>query len=122
MGEPNATFGDLVISAVTGEGIDRLVNTLAVIVRDARSALAAARGRVTLTRREESLAREMADIERRRFDQGDSTLLFVNLREQVSAEASMRVTDALLDSQRSAAAWSFATATDARSARESCRE
>jgi GTP-binding protein len=39
MSEEGVFFGDLVISSVTGEGIDRLVNTLAVTVRDARAAI-----------------------------------------------------------------------------------
>lgn len=91
-------------------------------VTDARSALRAAVERVGITRRESGLAQELASLERRRFEAGDSTLLFVNLREQAAAEASFRVIDALLDAQRALAAWSFATATDVRDRTASCVE
>jgi GTP-binding protein len=39
MSESDATFGDLVISAVTGSGLDALVNKLAAIVGAARAAI-----------------------------------------------------------------------------------
>lgn len=66
-------------------------------VRDAHSALAAARERIEATRREVALALELEAGENARFAQGDSNLLIVNLREQQTAEARLREVDALLD-------------------------
>jgi cobalt-zinc-cadmium efflux system outer membrane protein len=66
-------------------------------VRDAHSAIAAARDRIQATRREVALALELEQGERTRFEQGDSNLLLVNLREQQTAEALSREVDALFD-------------------------
>jgi outer membrane protein TolC len=66
-------------------------------VRDAHSALVAARDRIEATRREVALAIELEQGERARFEQGDSNLLVVNLREQQTAEALSREVDALFD-------------------------
>jgi len=66
-------------------------------VRDAHSALVAARERIEATRREVALALELERGERTRFEQGDSTLLVVNLREQQTAEALSREVDASFD-------------------------
>lgn len=66
-------------------------------VRDAHSAIGAALQRIEATRREVELARELEAGERARFEQGDSTLLIVNLREQQSAEAQLREVDAVLE-------------------------
>lgn len=74
-----------------------------VEVRDALSALEAARQRVEVARRELRLAREMAQAERARFELGESSLLFVNLREQTAAEAAVREVDALGDYHKSVA-------------------
>jgi cobalt-zinc-cadmium efflux system outer membrane protein len=76
---------------------------VAVDVRDALSALDAASGRVTWTRQELEVAMQLEKGERTRFDLGDSTLLFVNLREQATAEARLREIDALTDFQKAAA-------------------
>jgi outer membrane protein TolC len=77
-------------------------------VRDARSALRGSRDRIEATRREVKLALELEDAERTRFEQGDSTLLIVNIREQQSAEAELREVDALLDYHRAVADWKAA--------------
>lgn len=66
-------------------------------VRDAHSALAAARERIDATQREVALALELERGERARFEQGDSNLLIVNLREQQTAEALSREVEALFD-------------------------
>jgi outer membrane protein TolC len=81
---------------------------IAADVRDALSAIEAARQRVTVARNELSLARTLAAQERERFNLGDSTLLVVNLREQAAAEAEVREIDALLEYHRAVAAWRFA--------------
>ncbi len=72
-------------------------------VRDALSALEAARERIEVARRELRLARELEQAERTRFELGESTLLFVNLREQTSAEAAVREVDALNDYHKAVA-------------------
>lgn len=87
------------------------VDRVTADVRDAVSALDAARQRVDVARRELAVARELAALERQRFALGDGTLLVVNLREQAAAEAAIREVDALLDWQRAAAAYRYATAT-----------
>ncbi|HEX8705760.1 MAG TPA: TolC family protein [Myxococcaceae bacterium] len=79
-------------------------------VRDALSALEAARERVEVARRELRLARELEQAERTRFELGESTLLFVNLREQTSAEASVREVDALNDYHKAVASLRAAAA------------
>lgn len=72
-------------------------------VRDALSALEAARQRVEVARRELGLARELEQAERTRLELGESTLLFVNLREQATAEAAVREVDALADYHKAVA-------------------
>jgi len=80
-------------------------------VRDALSAMRASRERVSVTRREVALARELERAERQKFDLGDSTLIFVNLREQQSAEAALREIDALADFHKAYATYLWATGT-----------
>ncbi|MFO0665425.1 MAG: TolC family protein [Polyangiaceae bacterium] len=72
-------------------------------VRDALSGVRRARERIDATRKEVALAEELEAAERTRFEQGDSHLLIVNLREQQTAEARLREVDALLDYFRSKA-------------------
>lgn len=80
-------------------------------IADAVSALEAARQRVLVARREVTLATELEAAERQRFEQGDSTLLIVNLREQATAESKVREIDAVLDFQRALANYRAATMT-----------
>ncbi len=77
---------------------------VAVELEDTRSALGAAQQRLTLARREVDVALSLEQGERTRFGLGDSSLLFVNLREQATAEARIREVDALLDGHRAIAA------------------
>ena len=88
-----------------GEQTRLSLDRVAADVRDAVSALDAARQRVMVSRREVELSLELERAERRKFDLGDSTLLFVNLREQATFEAQQRVIDALGDSHRAHAAF-----------------
>ena len=76
---------------------------IAADVRDAHSALRISQLRIESTRREVALARQLEDGERTRFDQGDSHLLIVNLREQQTVEAELREVDARLDYHRAIA-------------------
>lgn len=90
-------------------------------VRDALSALEAARRRIDLARRELELARQLEAAERRRFEGGDSTLLIVNLREQATAEARQREVDALVEFQKAMASYRAAVAEGAQGLRGGLR-
>lgn len=83
---------------------------VAADVKDARSALDAARERVKFTRQEVEVAARLEAGERQKFELGDSNLLFVNLRETQSAEARLREIDALLDYHRAVASFRAAVA------------
>jgi len=83
---------------------------VAADVKDARSALDAARERVKFTRQEVEVATKLEAGERQKFELGDSNLLFVNLRETQSAEARLREIDALLDYHRAVALFRAAVA------------
>ncbi|NDD03946.1 MAG: TolC family protein, partial [Proteobacteria bacterium] len=80
-----------------------LRDRVAMEVRDARSALNAAAMRAEVTHRELELAKKMEQGERERFRHGDSNQLFVNLREQATADAAIRELEALTDYQKSIA-------------------
>ena len=76
---------------------------IAADVRDAHSAIRGASERIEAARREVKLALELENAERTRFEQGDSHLLIVNIREQQTAEAELREVDAFLDYHRATA-------------------
>ena len=69
-------------------------------IQDARNALEIARGRLQVTTKEVAAARELAKGELKRFELGDSNLIFVNLREQNAADAEVREVEALQDYQK----------------------
>lgn len=81
-------------------------------VNDALWALSAARQRLQVAQEELHLATEVEEAERARFALGDSNILFVNLREQATAEAALREIDARLDNHRAYAAYRAAMALD----------
>jgi len=66
-------------------------------VQDSISEVLASAKRVDVAKKEVELARKLESLERDRFLLGDSTLLFVNIREQTSAEAAVREIKALND-------------------------
>jgi len=70
-------------------------DAVALEIRDAYSALDAAYARVGLAREQLAAAHELERAERSRFRLGDSTLLLVNLREQVATDAALQELDAL---------------------------
>lgn len=78
---------------------DRIVAEL----KDAQSAVDAALQKVEITRKETELARRLEKGERERFAHGDSNLIFVNLREQATADAAFRSIEALTDYRKSLA-------------------
>lgn len=73
---------------------------IALEVRDAQNAELTAIERYTATVKEAQLAEEVAKLERARFALGDSTILFVNLRETASLEAQSRAVEAAADAHR----------------------
>lgn len=76
---------------------------IVVEVRDAAAGTDAAAQRLGLARRELDLARRLEQAERQRFDMGDGTVLFVNLREQATFDAATREVDTLLEHHKALA-------------------
>ena len=72
---------------------DRVANE----VRDAIIAMRAAHERVALTAQEVAVALKLQKAELIRFRNGDSSLLFVNIREQATADARLKEVEALQD-------------------------
>jgi len=70
---------------------------------NAKSALAAAALRSEVTQKETELAKKLEQGERVRFRQGDSNQLFVNIREQATADAAVREVEALAEYHKSLA-------------------
>jgi outer membrane protein, heavy metal efflux system len=75
-------------------------NRVRVEINDALSALSRANERLVAARNEIVAATKLETGERTRFSLGDSTLLFVNIREQQMAEAKLREIDAIHDARR----------------------
>jgi outer membrane protein TolC len=69
-------------------------------VQDSLNGVEVARSRVEVTKQEVIASRDLANGERERFKQGDSNLIFVNLREQNAADAEVREIEALQDYQK----------------------
>lgn len=59
-----------------------------------------AKERIRLAKKEADLAYNLEVGEQQRFDNGDSNLIFLNLREQTAAESAIRVIDAELDLEK----------------------
>lgn len=78
---------------------------IATDVKDALNALLLLRKRYELAKQEVKAAAELEQGERVRFEQGDSNLIFVNVREQTTAEAAAREVDALRAYQQALAAY-----------------
>jgi outer membrane protein, heavy metal efflux system len=79
-------------------------------VQDAISEVNASHQRVDVAKKELVLARKLQTLEQDRFNLGDSTLLFVNIREQTAAEAAIREVKALNDFFNAIANFQAATA------------
>ena len=69
-------------------------NRIAAEVQDVLSALNAARQRLALSRQQQRAAEQLEDGERTRFELGDTTLLFVNLREIAAGDATLQAAEA----------------------------
>lgn len=69
-------------------------NRIAAEVNDVLSALNASRKRLKLSQQQQQAAQQLEEGERTRFELGDSTLLFVNLREIANGDAKMQIAEA----------------------------
>lgn len=69
-------------------------NRVEAEVRDVFSAIYAARQRLTLSRQQQQAAQQLEDGERTRFELGETTLLFVNLREMATGDATLQAAEA----------------------------
>lgn len=78
-------------------------------VRDAWSAVEAARARVDVLAGEVRVSRELEEAERSRFELGEGTLFILNLREQATLDAEVRRLAAQAEVQRARASYEFAT-------------
>jgi outer membrane protein TolC len=78
-------------------------------VRDAISALRAARERVRVIGDEVRVSRDLEEAERVRFELGEGTLFMLNLREQATMEASIREALAQAEYQRAQISYESAT-------------
>jgi len=78
-------------------------NLIANEIQQSIATLRAAVERVRLARAELDAARELEAGEHTRFQLGDSNLIFVNLREQVAAEAAVQEIQSLLEYQQESA-------------------
>jgi outer membrane protein TolC len=79
-------------------------------VQDALNGVDVARQRVDVAVNEVKASRDLASGELKRFNLGDSNLIFVNLREQNAADAEVREVEALQDYQKACAAFEAAIA------------
>jgi outer membrane protein TolC len=79
-------------------------------VQDALNGVDVARQRVTVAEQEVKASRDLAKGETKRFEMGDSNLIFVNLREQNEADAEVREIEALQDYQKACVAFEAAVA------------
>lgn len=85
---------------------DQLRTALADIASENRMA----QGNLRLARESLAVMRELAEAERRRFDAGTSSLLFVNLREQALADAAVAEVEAVALTWGAYATWQALTA------------
>ena len=80
-----------------------LRNRIEVEVNDSSNAISIAQQRVSVALKELLTARKLEEGERTKFLHGDSNLIFVNLREQTTADAAVRVIDSLLEYHKAVA-------------------
>lgn len=69
-------------------------------VKDAFSALRTAYERLKVVTEELALSSEVEQAERQKFEAGDSSLIFVNLREQTTAETALKKIEAQTDQEK----------------------
>ena len=86
-----------------------LVDQVEAEVRDAISAVEAARSRVEIIGSEVQVSVELEEAERARFELGEGTLFILNLREQATLDASIREAISQGDYRRARVGYEFAT-------------
>ncbi|WP_145079000.1 TolC family protein [Aureliella helgolandensis] len=94
LGKSQAAHGKLVQIAAKRQFTE---DKIRAEIQSAHAALLAAYGRLDRARESKRLAEYMADVERRKFELGQSDLLPVVLREQYAIEAAESEVDALLE-------------------------
>jgi cobalt-zinc-cadmium efflux system outer membrane protein len=94
------------VQAQLGLARDRL----RVGIDDSNQAIQASFRRFTMAQEEAELALKVEEAERVRFRHGDSNILMVNLREQATADARVRMIDASADYHRAVADFEAVTA------------
>ena len=82
---------------------------ISVEIADLLNALKQAISRTAIARDEVRVAEKLESAERRKFELGESNLIFINLREQTTLDARVREIDALADSWKSSANLQAAT-------------
>lgn len=73
--------------------IQAIENRITAEVKDVLSQLTASKKRLALSQEQQQAAQKLQEGERDRFDLGDSTLLFVNLREIAHGDAQLQVAE-----------------------------
>jgi outer membrane protein TolC len=73
--------------------IQAIENRITAEVKDVLSQLTATKKRLALSQEQQQAAQKLEEGERDRFDLGDSTLLFVNLREIAHGDAQLQVAE-----------------------------
>jgi cobalt-zinc-cadmium efflux system outer membrane protein len=79
---------------------DLLRQRIEIDLKNAKRGLEVASVRFSISKREYELALHLEDGERKRFKNGESSILTVNLREQATAEARLRMIETLADAHR----------------------
>jgi cobalt-zinc-cadmium efflux system outer membrane protein len=90
-----------------------LTDRISADLKDVFAGIKLASERIKISEQEYKNAKEVEEGERERFFHGDSNLIFVNLREQTTADAAIRVIDANLEYQKALAALEAITAENA---------
>jgi hypothetical protein len=100
-----ALQGREIIATIQGERIEvqnqLAKNRLKLALKDAFQSVMAQYERLRLAREEKKMANQLEQGERVRFQSGESSMIFVNLREQSNAEARIREAQAYSDYQKS---------------------
>jgi len=84
-----------------------LVDKINADLADSLNALDLAKQRSAVAKEELNIAKELEAGENKKFELGDSNLIFVNLREQTTADAGVRYIDTILDFRSAEAEYLF---------------
>lgn len=73
------------------------LDRLKALILDASQAITAARGRIEFAKQEVEVSKRLEEGERKKYQHGDSSLLIINLREQITRDAMFKEIEALSD-------------------------